>query len=336
MRGQSRWLQPIVLLIAFSTCQRELVEVQETRLAMGTLVEITVIDTTESQAKAALEAGFAEIERISQLFWEGNPDGPVYAFNHRTTPSTSMPEEILQLISRCCEYSQKLNGAFDITVAVLFPLYRFRGDSLRPPALSEIKSRIPYIDYRALQINLKDGQLSSKFTQTQIGFGAVAKGYGVDQALARIKAAGVAGALVNAGGDLKALPRRDGRKWRVGVQHPRKPNELLAVLEIDSQAVVTSGDYEKYFIYEGRRIHHLLDPKTGLPAEKCQAVTVIASSAEQADAMATGLFVIGAEAGQQVLERFEETQALWVRADGQLVASRDFKKYLAPGSELRN
>ncbi len=108
------------------------------------------------------------------------------------------------------------------------------------------------------------------------------------------------------------------------------------MLEIDSQAVVTSGDYEKYFIYEGRRIHHLLDPKTGLPAEKCQAVTVIASSAEQADAMATGLFVIGAEAGQQVLERFEETQALWVRADGQLVASRDFKKYLAPGSELRN
>lgn len=329
-------LLSIALFLGLTSCQRgvKLVQVQETRLAMGTLIEITVLDTTEAQARVALDTGFAEIERISRLFWEGNPAGPVYAFNHRTEEYSPMPREVLDLITRSCDYSRKLDGAFDITVAALFPLYRFRGDSLRPPDLREVQKRLPYVDYRALLIDTLNLRLGSRIRQTQIGFGAVAKGYGADRALQKIKALGVAGALVNAGGDLSALPRKDGKQWHVGIQHPRQKDRLLAVMAIDSQAVVTSGDYEKYFLYEGRRIHHLLNPRTGLSADSCQAVTVIAPSAELADAMATGLFVLGAQAGQRVLDRFPNCQALWVTHDGRLITSRQFTDYLAPGSRL--
>ncbi len=317
-------------LFLFSACQQKVryAQVQETRLAMGTLVEITVIDSTEEEAKTALEAGFAEIERIAKLFWEGNPNGPVYAFNHRQTASTPMPREVLGLIARSCEYSRRLNGAFDITVAVLFPLYRFSGENLQPPTISAINARLKYIDYRTLQIDSLGERLGAKWRQTQIGFGAVAKGYAVDRALEKIKAHGVVGALVNAGGDLRTLPRLDGKKWRIGIQHPRQINKLFTVLEIDSMAVVTSGDYEKFFMYNGKRIHHLLNPHTGFPADSCQAVTVIASNAEQADAMATGLFVLGANAGQEALKQFPDCAALWIRQDGSVVQSPGFEKYI--------
>jgi len=324
-----------ILYLAFfifilSACQfkTELVKAQSTRFAMGTVIEITVLDTTEAEANAALEAGFAEINRISTQFWEGNPQGPIYAFNHRTTDAVAMPREILELVVRSKDYSEKLNGAFDITVGTILPLYKFKGDSLRPPESSDINPFLRYIDYRNLDVDLTTERLGTKYRETMIGLGAVAKGYGVDKAIEAITKYNVSGALVNAGGDLRATLRLDGRKWRVGIQNPRQAGDVLFIVEIDSGAVVTSGDYEKFYMYEGRRIHHLLNPRTGQPADSCQSMTVIGPTAEQADAMATGLFVLGAAEGLKALEKFSDCEVLWICSDGKKVQSANFGKFL--------
>ncbi|HPC36173.1 MAG TPA: FAD:protein FMN transferase [Candidatus Marinimicrobia bacterium] len=318
-----------VFLLTGCQSKSKLVKAQSTRFAMGTVIEITVLDTTEAEANSALEAGFAEINRISAQFWEGKPEGPIYAFNHRTTEAVALPLEILELIARCEDYSAKLDGAFDITVGTVLQLYNFKGDSLRPPDIAIIKALLPAVNYQNLIIDFSKGQLSAKNRQTKIGLGAVAKGYGVDRAITAIAKHNVAGALVNAGGDLRTLRRTDGQKWRIGIQDPRQADNILLVIEFDSGAVATSGDYEKFFMYEGKRIHHILNPRTGLPADSCQSVTVIAPTAEQADAMATGLFILGASAGQKALENFPNCEVLWICADGRVVQSAGFEKYLA-------
>ena len=317
-------------IFLLSACQPkdELIKAQSTRFAMGTVIEITVLDTTEAEANAALEAGFAEINRISDQFWEGNPQGPIYAFNHRTVDAVAMSPEILELIARSINYSEKLSSAFDITIGTILPLYKFKGDSLRPPDNARLKTLLSFIDYRTLKIDWKKEQLFAQQRQTMIGMGAVAKGYGVDKAVEAIAKHNVAGALVNAGGDLRVLPRQDGRKWRVGIQDPRQTENILYVIEVDSGAVVTSGDYQKFFMYNNKRVHHLLNPRTGQPAELCQSVTVIAPSAEQADAMATGLFVLGTAEGRKALEKFPGCEVLWICSDGQVMQSAGFGKYL--------
>jgi len=319
------------LVLIFSTCSKQdrIVEAQETRLLMGTVVEITVLDTSEVAAKTAIADAFNEISRIATVFYEGNPKSPVYAFNHRTRNEVVILSEVLGLVERSVNISKKLDGAFDITVGGLLPLYRFKGDSLVPPSMKDIQAVLPFVGFDHLAINSVDNMLSCNNRKTQIGTGAVAKGYAVDRAIEVLKLRGVKGAIVNAGGDLRTLPRPDGKRWRVGIQHPRNRGEMLGILEIGDGAITTSGDYEKFFIFQGKRIHHILNPKTGLPADSCQSVTIVAPTAELADALATGMFVLGVTKGMELIRQFPEVEAMWVRADGKRFETPGFAKYYA-------
>jgi thiamine biosynthesis lipoprotein len=126
----------------------------------------------------------------------------------------------------------------------------------------------------------------------------------------------VAAASVNAGGDIRLLGDRGGESWRIGIQHPRDPDGLLAVLPMQEGAVVTSGDYERYFEADGIRYHHLFDPRTGFPARLCQSATVVAPTAAWADALATAAFVLGPESGRRLLEELPEVEGVLIAADG--------------------
>ncbi|PIS28574.1 MAG: hypothetical protein COT43_06145 [Candidatus Marinimicrobia bacterium CG08_land_8_20_14_0_20_45_22] len=321
----------ILYLFLLSTCfyQNRIVQINETRLLMGTVVEITVLDTSEVAAKTAITDAFDEISRISAVFYEGNPKSPIYAFNHRTQNEIVMPSEVLGLVERSMDISKKMDGAFDITVGGLLPLYRFKGDSLVPPNQKDIQAVLPFVGFNHLVINFAENILSCNNRKTQIGTGAVAKGYAVDRAIELLNSRGVKGAIINAGGDLRVLPRMDGKRWRVGIQHPRNRGEMLDVLEICNGAITTSGDYEKFFMYQEKRIHHILDPKTGLPADSCQSVTIIAPKAELADALATGMFVLGITKGMEFIQQFPEVEAMWIRTDGKRFETSGFGKYYA-------
>ncbi len=316
----------LLILVLFSACspKSKLQSYQVTRFAMGTLIEITVLDYSEQHAYESIDAAFEEISRIGSLFYEGNPESPLYQFSHRTSNNVPMPNEVLQLIQRVLKISELTDGCFDMTVGILLPLYNFKTESPAAPALEDINALLPHVDYRSLNVDLERGVLMSASPKTMLTAGGIAKGYGVDRAIEILKDKGVKGALVNAGGDLRALPRGDGKKWRVGVQDPRDLKKMLKIIEVDSGAVITSGDYQKYFFYNGKRYHHLINPKTGLPADSCQSVTILAPTAEMADALATGIFVAGVSKGLEILNSLPGCDGLIVRYDGKFFSTADF------------
>ncbi|MBL7066389.1 MAG: FAD:protein FMN transferase [Candidatus Marinimicrobia bacterium] len=316
----------LLILVLFSVCspKSKLQSYQVIRFAMGTVIEITILDYSEKHAYESIDAAFEEISRIGTLFYEGNPESPLYEFSHRTSNNVPMPNEVLRLIQRGLKISELTDGCFDMTVGIILPLYNFKTESPVPPALGEINALLPYVDYRSLTVDLECGVLMSASPKTMLTTGGIAKGYGVDQAIEILKDKGIKGALVNAGGDLRALPRGDGKKWRVGIQDPRDLKKMLKIIEVDSGAVITSGDYQKYFIYKGKRYHHLINPKTGLPADSCQSVTILAPTAEMADALATGIFVAGVSKGLEILNSLPGCDGLIVRYDGKFFGTADF------------
>jgi len=325
----------ILLLLLFCigwnyTCQKsaELQSFHMTRFAMGTVIEITILDYSEKHSNEAMDAAFLEISRIGRLFYEGNPQSPLYAFGNRTSPEVAMPAEVLSLVNRGLEISNLTNGAFDMTVGIILPLYDFKSESPAPPTQQAIDSVLGFINYKTLSVDAERGLLISSAPQTKLTTGGIAKGYGVDRAIDILKKMKVRGALVNAGGDLRVLPRADGKKWKIGIQNPRETNQMMEIIEIDSGSVVTSGDYEKYFFYQGKRYHHIINPKTGLPADSCRSVTIIAPTAEMADGLATGIFVMGVNAGLELLESLPDCEGLIVRVDGKIFSTKKIDNYL--------
>ncbi len=162
-----------------------------------------------------------------------------------------------------------------------------------------------------------------------VDLGGVAKGYAVDQAINILKKHGISSGAVNAGGDMYLLGQHPQRPWRIGIQHPREQKGTLATVEIRDKAVVTSGDYERFFEEGGRRYHHIFNPSTGMPARRCQSVTVLADSVALGDALATALFVLGPHEGLKLIEQYPGTETLIIAADGTPHASPGWKGHLA-------
>ncbi len=304
---------------------------KSTHFALGTVIEITVLADSESHADAAIDAAMAEIERIGTLFYEGNPESPFYRFNQRKGDRVEMPPEVLDLIQRGLEISEITDGGFDMTVGALLELWDFKAERPQLPTEDQIKAALSCVDYRRLSVDHGRQLLIAQSPETELTTGGIAKGYAVDRAMEILARQSVKGALVNAGGDLRVLPRGDKKKWRVGIQNPRNPNELLMIVELDSGAVVTSGDYQKFFMIDGKRYHHILNPKTGYPADSCQSVTVIASTTEKADALATGIFVAGPQKGLKIVQKMPSTEVLIVRSDGKLIQSPGWADFVRSG-----
>lgn len=327
-------LFPVMFVLFGCNSEETLKPYKTTRFALGTVIEITVLDDSESHANAAINAAMAEINRIGALFYEGNPESPLYQFSQPTCDRVVMPAEVLNLIQRGLKISELTGGGFDMTVGALLKLWDFKSENPTLPTEEQIKAVLPFVGYHKLSIDLDKKLLIASSPLTMLTTGGIAKGYAVDRAIEILAHRRVKGALVNAGGDLRVLPRTDRKKWRVGIQDPRNRNDLLMVIELDSGAVVTSGDYQKYFMINEKRYHHILNPKTGYPADSCQSVTVVAPSAEMADALATGMFVAGPQKGLDILTNFPSIAVLIIRSDGKIIRSANWDN-LVKQSEVK-
>jgi thiamine biosynthesis lipoprotein len=273
---------------------------EETRLrftAMGTLVDVTIYGTRSEDARAA--AG--QVERLFHRLhaeWDPWGEGALGRLNSRLGGGASArPDADLSgLLTRAAQIAQAAEGRFDPAVGSLVRLWGFsRDEAMRdaPPTDEEVRAALAAA--RPLtEVMGEDGTLRGD-PGMALDLGGFAKGVAVQRAVDLLLAEGINHAIVNAGGDLRAVGRHGDRPWRVGVRETRGPG-VLALIEIaGDESVFTSGDYERYFIHEGRRYHHILDPRTGYPARGLASVTVIHPDAGLADAAATALFVAGAE-----------------------------------------
>jgi len=296
-----RFLFFIMLLL--SACSPNS-DIRETRFIMGTLVEFTIAGSNREIADQALIEATSEMQRIEDAFTiYGNAVNAVKAFN-ATSPGTpvELPEEVATILSISLDVEKNSKHAFDPFLGKLNLLWGFSNDILptHPPLAATVNDARP----PSQCIRLKD---DSKWIRTDarcvLDFGAIAKGYAIDRGIAMLRKHGIQNAIINAGGDIRIIGSHNGKPWHIGLRHPRNKGEVLGTLSLVGDiSIVTSGDYERYFDYEGKRYHHILDPQTGFPATTSQSATVITQQATLADAWSTALFVQG-ESGLSMMSK---------------------------------
>jgi thiamine biosynthesis lipoprotein ApbE/Na+-translocating ferredoxin:NAD+ oxidoreductase RnfG subunit len=293
---------------------------KQTRLIMGTFAEISAYSNDEERTGMAIEEALDEMERMDRIMSNYKGDSQLSQLNG-TAGKSPVPcgGELLDVIAQSQYYSELSGGAFDITVSPIVALWGFFHEKGHIPSREEIAKLLPAVSYKNIVINKssdpkKPSTVFFKNTQTQIDLGAIGKGYAVDKAMEVIKKHGVDNACINLGGNIYVLGTPPGKNaWKVGVQHPRKNDEILGYLELKNEATATSGDYERFFEIHGKRYSHIIDPRTGGPVSGIFAVTVAAPTGTQVDALSTSIFVLGPEKGFELLKRVPGANALMVR-----------------------
>jgi FAD:protein FMN transferase len=301
LRTAALLLLPLLLFSLWSWHREDSQQLSRSRIIMGTVVEITVLDGGAGNLSAIIDAAFTEMARVETLMSPYLPDSDVARLNRSEAPLAVAPETAA-VIRQGLKIAAASHGAFDLTLGLLKALWNFESGAPLLPSDEAIGAALAGIGPTAL--SLAGTTVSKSDARLAVDLGGIAKGYAVDQAVAILRQHGIQQASVNAGGDLRLLGDRQGRPWRIAIQHPRQPEQLLAIIPATDQAVVTSGDYERFFLAEGRRYHHLLNPHTGFPANACRSVTVVAAEAMLADALATAAFVLGPIAGLPLIESF--------------------------------
>jgi thiamine biosynthesis lipoprotein len=281
---------------------RQFTAFNETRVLMGTVVNLAVIGDDATAARQTIADTLAEMERLIALFDHRQPHSPLARLN-QTGQLADPPAELTAIIQQAQQYGDLTGGAFDISVKPLLDAHR---------AGLPIDAYLAVVDYR--QIETSAAQIRLGQPGMALTLDGIAKGRVVDGATAVLQARGFQNILVEAGGDLMGLGMRpDGAPWRVGLAHPRATTDgaLLRVLPLAAQAAATSGDYQHSFSQDFRQ-HHIVNPRTGYSPSELASVTVLAPSAADADALSTAVMVLGGEAGLALAARLPHVEALVV------------------------
>lgn len=301
---------------------RESQAVKRTQVALGTFVEIEVRGKEPGEANQAINAAFQEVQRINRDFSPFNESGILWRVNHEKAETVSINRELHDLLLVCDSIYRNTEGAFDPAMEALFQTWRIWGKSIAVPAEEDVQSARRLSGWHRIGLN---GSLElTRQPGVQISFGAIAKGYAVDRMTEKLKEHGIDNALVNAGGEIRTL----GDGWTVGIQHPSIREELVQRVALPGMAVATSGDYVQHHDEKGKRYHHILDPATGYPTTLCRSVTIIAPTCIEADAYATGVFVLGPERGMELVNRTPRMEAMIIDRSEKILYSHNFNDYL--------
>lgn len=303
----------------------DLHEIRETRTRMGTLVTITVVHPDAVMARRMLTHAFAEMERLESILSRHRAGTPISRLN-RDGIVRGAPAEAIHVIRSARAYSSRTQGAFDITIKPLLDLYASsfaRTDA--PPPRPRVREALSLVGYRNIAIDGSD--ITFMKPGMSVTLDGIAKGYIVDRAARVLKEDGAQQVLVDGGGDMASMGGGSwGENWRVAVQNPRQGSEPLAVLHLQGESVATSGDYFQYFTAD-KRFHHILDPRTGRSPEQTSAVTIVAPTAMDADALSTAVFVLGPREGLRFLDQVDGVEGMIVTKDQVVLGSEGISRY---------
>jgi len=291
---------------------------KSSRLLLGTLVEVTIpgdADTASSATQAVLD----EMKRIEDLTSFHKQSGLTAINDAAGTGAVKADPELLDLITAALGTSEQTKGAFDPSVGVLSRLWSFSGGEPHLPDQSEIADALTKVGGNRIHIDRSAGTISLPVKGMALDLGGIAKGYALDRSAKVLKDRGITSALVNAGGDVLVMGEKEpGKPWRVGVQDPRNPREVMAVVAVKDRVIMTSGDYERFFIKDEKRYHHILDPKTGYPAEGVQSVTLVATGGMRAEPLGATVFVKGVAEGLAYVQSLGDIEAMVVDGNGEV------------------
>lgn len=290
---------------------------------MGSRFEITVVAPDQQQANAWIDLAVKEITRIEKIISSWDPASETSEINRQAgVRPVRVSAELFDLISRCVRLSEITDGAFDISYASMDQVWRFDGSMEKMPEEPEIQKSVRNVGYHNILLDPAQQTVFLKKPGMKIGFGAVGKGYAADRARKLLLQEGAPGGIINASGDMTVWGHQpDGTPWQVAITNPMDKTRSFGTLPVDNGAVVTSGNYEKFVTFNGKRYSHIIDPRTGYPVEGIASVTVFAPGAELADALSTAIFVMGIDAGLYLADQMKGVECLIVDETGKLFSS---------------
>lgn len=299
----------------------------KTLLLMGSRFDITVAADNEKHGNQFIEEAITEIKRIEKIIssWDTTSETSQINKNAGIKP-VKVTKELFDLIQRSKVISKLTDGAFDISYASMDKIWKFDGSMKSMPSEEKIKKSVEKVGYQNIILNKKDTTVFLKLKGMKIGFGGIGKGYAADKAKALLISKGVKAGIINASGDMNTWGKQpNGDSWKVAITNPFDKNKAFALLAIpnNTRAVVTSGNYEKYVIFNGKRYTHIINPKTGYPASGIVSVSVFAPSAELADALATSIFVMGTKVGINRINQLPNVECIIIDDTGNVHNSKN-------------
>ncbi|MGB0127628.1 MAG: FAD:protein FMN transferase [Rhodocyclaceae bacterium] len=311
---------------------------QQESYVFGTRVEILIYGAPTDKARTAAGKVLREFDRLHRVFHAWQPSELTQLNDALASGQREIPvsPELAKLLAGAADVAARSDQLFDPALGRLIGLWGFQSDEFKPilPPAADIaalvKSRPTMAD-----ISVADNLVSSRNRDVKLDLGGYAKGYALDRAVEILRGEGIANALVNIGGNVMALGDKGGKPWRIGIQHPRQPWPLATLDVRDGEAIGTSGDYQRFFELDGKRYCHILDPRSGFPADQAQAVTILVTPRPGAgtlsDAASKPLFVAGPAGWRDYARRFEIEHALFVDAAGKVSVTRALHQRLQLG-----
>ena len=293
-----------------------------TYLLMGTFVEITIPEKNDKLLEGTIEK-MKSLEALMSTYKKDSEVSQINSLGKGQLKKVS--PEVYEVIERAIYFSKITDGAFDITVSPLLKLWHFEEGKLKEiPSQEKINEALKSVGWQNIILS-PEKEVGFTKQNMSIDLGGIATGYIVDKGITYLKEKGIKSALINAGGDIYCLGEKDkGELWNVGIRNPRKKNETIGTLKLKDKGVTTSGDYEKFFILNGKRFCHIINPQIGYPVDNSVIqVTVVAGTCTDADVLATALMVIGKEKGLKLIENLKDTEAVIIEesAEGKLSIS---------------
>ncbi len=291
---------------------------------MGSQLRVGAWTTDEARAVEAIEGIFKEFDRLEGLLsvWKDGSDVIRINKNAGLAP-VRVSDDTIAVLQQAAEISELTRGKFDITFGALSDIWRFDHDQDNlVPDRQLIEIRLPRIDFRAVQVDATARTAFINKPNMKVHLGGIGKGYAVDRAIALLRARGFADFIIQSGGDLYVAGTNGGAPWTLGIADPRGTHEPFATLDVRDGTFSTSGDYERFFMKDGRRYHHIIDPDYGEPSiGGCRSVTIVADRAVIADALSTGVFLLGPHDGMQLIEQLAGVEGVIVTAENEVMVS---------------
>ncbi|WP_165614843.1 FAD:protein FMN transferase [Flagellimonas flava] len=294
---------------------------------MGCSFELGVVMASEREANILLDEGVGEIQRIEALLSEFQEDSTISKINENSggNPIAAEPE-VLALLERSIKISKLSKGYFDITMGPLKKLYQFKNQTFKFPEKKTISRTLRKIGYHFLRLDTGNGTAQLYQKDMRISLAAIGKGYAADAVRKKWKKHNLVGGYIDASGDLTAFGKDENDEvWKIGISNPDDRNQSLFYVPLQDAAVATSGDYEQYFMHNGVRYSHNINPKTGLPVSGVKSVSVFSPSAELSDALATAVYAMGLEKGISFLNQLPQTHGIVINAENKVFFTKQLQ-----------
>lgn len=305
----------------------ERVMVARSYVGMGSQLRVSIWTADEAKASAAADHVAREFERLDNLLSVWRDGSDVVRLNQAAgVEPVPVSRETLDVLDAARQAGDWTGGKFDVTFGALTDIWKFDHDQDNVvPGREAIAARVPFVDYRAVRVDRAAGTAFIERKGMRVHLGGIGKGYAIDRAAALLRAEGFAHFLIQSGGDIYAAGTNDGQPWKLGIADPRGGHDAFAAVPISNATFSTSGDYERAFVANGVRYHHLLDPDSGEPARGCRSVTIVAARAIDADVLSTGVFILGPHDGLALIERRPDVEGVIVTSANEVLVSSGLK-----------